>query len=933
MNIPFNENEFAPNLAEGYDDNYVAAMAELQENFLSTGGDAAWRKRKLYHIVDKNEGKTILFNDNRVQDDLNNHAHEWLIILKARQFGVSTKYLIENFDEVLWNPNTWCAIIAHDQRTLETLFSKIRFAWDRLDPSIKDKLPQPRSESKYELYWPELNSRIYVALKCLGGTNQIVHFSEDARIPDSRYAETLETVPKTGRVVRESTPTEINTRFHRDYLDGKKQKNGFVSKFYPWWWGNDYQLPVTTVKESNLSAPELALIENYELTYEQIEWRRWKWKNLEQSDGSNLFPREYPEDDITCLCATTRVGTSKGIVQIKDVEVGSKCDHGIIVNKMYRGKKAVYDVITKNGYCLRATGDHLLAKEDDNFIQVAESNGNRIKLQKPVTADIQHIAKWKGFGGVNHGLRIAQEWGSFIGFFMGDGSFGGDTLDFAFDARDKDLVVYIKDLVLDLFNTDLRLRSSGTKNGGINGRSTNKRYSDIFLNLGMIQRNGEWRGLNDYKRKVCVPECIWRSPKSVIKQFLRFLFEADGWTNPEHRYVKFFSKYLDFMRDVQKLLLVFDIGSRIRPVIRKLNGKEYPGHELVMNVRDSILYMKEIGFFTERKSNGWDLEKKIGKNAKEFHVIDEVVEITPAGVEDVWDLEIDGDPVFGADGLLVHNCFLSSGDAAFDQDYLQWYHGWLQNNAKAKAYVKGYVGEAANGRIIFREGENGPLKIHEPPKAGVEYCAGVDVSMGYETSDWQTIQILRRDNDYQCAEYRIKTDISLFSKDVEFLCKFYNEAFVNPERNSMGEVVIRHLLLNYENSHIYAEDDPIKVRKSRITKYGYWSGVRYKQALVALIQAYLNGDEGFIFSVELIEEMMSYQKHNLRTVSHGTRDVGFSGKKHDDLIMGFGLALEHNRVLPTFHRPKTDYVSIYHAIAKARRKNQRSKRPKNAMCY
>lgn len=266
--------------------------------------DPDWRLNNLYKISDK-DGNEVVYTENKVQSDLSKRAANRVLVLKSRQQGVSTKYEIEGLDSVLWNNNYWVCVIAHHQKTLDILFSKIQFAWDKLDPELKQICGEPKSDNRHELYWRERNSRIYVALEVLGGTNQIVHFSEYALIDEKRISNTLPTVPPNGRVIKESTPFGTGNKFYRDYVAAKAGDTDEQAFFYEWWWSDEYRLPVRTVKEENLSLIERSLIDTHKLDFEQIEWRRREWKNQVQPDGSNLFPQVYPEDDISCFMAST----------------------------------------------------------------------------------------------------------------------------------------------------------------------------------------------------------------------------------------------------------------------------------------------------------------------------------------------------------------------------------------------------------------------------------------------------------------------------------------------------------------------------------------------------------------------------------------------------------------------------------------------------
>lgn len=100
-----------------------------------------WKERMecLYEIVTKKQ-KRLLLLFNEVQKKIVEYIDTgWLyfIILKARQMGVSTFFLIWHLDATMNSPNTNTAIIAHDRESLEKLFRIIKTAYDGCPDTVK----------------------------------------------------------------------------------------------------------------------------------------------------------------------------------------------------------------------------------------------------------------------------------------------------------------------------------------------------------------------------------------------------------------------------------------------------------------------------------------------------------------------------------------------------------------------------------------------------------------------------------------------------------------------------------------------------------------------------------------------------------------------------------------------------------------------------
>jgi hypothetical protein len=105
-------------------DEYIPTQEQLN--------DKLWRLTNLYFITDKS-GQEILFNLNWAQKEL--YEREWhqMLVLKARQLGVTTYFSINFLDDCFWYPNMAAGIIAHRKEDAEDIFKKkVKYAYDRM---------------------------------------------------------------------------------------------------------------------------------------------------------------------------------------------------------------------------------------------------------------------------------------------------------------------------------------------------------------------------------------------------------------------------------------------------------------------------------------------------------------------------------------------------------------------------------------------------------------------------------------------------------------------------------------------------------------------------------------------------------------------------------------------------------------------------------
>lgn len=273
---------------------------EFQKKLLSR----TWRLKNLYHIVDK-WGQNLKLTPNSVQERINQSTSNRKLILKARQFGVSTNELIKMLDFVCFNRNRTACIIAHEDDAIAKLFRIVRYAYENIPEMVKPELSRGGG-SIYELFFPKINSRIYCDLESRGNTMQWLHISEAAFMKDSsKIKSTMQAVPLDGIITIETTPNGLGNYFY----DMWNEKDSTYEKlFYPWYIFPTYRIAcvdkiVRTDEELMLSDKAKKLFK-VDLTDDQIQFRRFKKSELKTSSHDKIrvtFEQEYPEDDVSCF--------------------------------------------------------------------------------------------------------------------------------------------------------------------------------------------------------------------------------------------------------------------------------------------------------------------------------------------------------------------------------------------------------------------------------------------------------------------------------------------------------------------------------------------------------------------------------------------------------------------------------------------------------
>lgn len=284
--------------------------------------DPLWRLTHLYYIVDKN-GQKILFKPNELQDVVNKTPDLRKMILKSRQIGFSTQEILKMLDFTIFGRNRTSCILAHENDAIEKLFRIVQRAYKWMPDDLKPKLDRGGG-SKFEYYFPEINSRIYCDLESRGDTIQKLHVSEFAFMKNaSKVKSTLQAVPLNGEVTIETTANGMGNHFYDMWVDPDQP---YKKMFFPWFMFQAYRMPVG--KPLAYTDEELELINKAKKIYsvdvdqEQIAFRRLKKAELKDNayDTNRVpFEQEYPEDDTTCfLTSGNSVMDSFVIKQLMD---------------------------------------------------------------------------------------------------------------------------------------------------------------------------------------------------------------------------------------------------------------------------------------------------------------------------------------------------------------------------------------------------------------------------------------------------------------------------------------------------------------------------------------------------------------------------------------------------------------------------------------
>ncbi|MBR1004614.1 hypothetical protein ACVMGC_005333 [Bradyrhizobium barranii subsp. barranii] len=248
-------------------------------------------------------GGVVPFKFNPVQRKLHAIIEEQLastgmvriLVLKARQEGVSTYVAGRYYHKTIKKPGFLTAIVAHEKPAVRNLFGLVKRMHDLMPDDMR---PVTGASNAEELKFSNIDSGYLVSVATEDGagrssTAQALHASEAAFWVNlkEQLAALMETVPDLPgtEIIIETTGNQWGDEFHQFWCKALAGENSFLAVFLPWSEDPTYRKAVPD--DFVMSTEEKQLAELHKLDAEQIYWRRCK---IADKGDINYFKREYP---------------------------------------------------------------------------------------------------------------------------------------------------------------------------------------------------------------------------------------------------------------------------------------------------------------------------------------------------------------------------------------------------------------------------------------------------------------------------------------------------------------------------------------------------------------------------------------------------------------------------------------------------------------
>ncbi len=264
-----------------------------------------WRLNNLYTIINK-DGDPVIFQMNYAQHMVyaKSREHSRVIILKSRQQGISTFWLVSFFDDAVWCPFLNLGLMAQGTDEASTLLERTKFLWDTLDDSVKSYIGNNLEKDNTKEFSFSNKSTMFIRVSFRSATLQRLHISEFGKIANQypkRARETktgtLQALGKGNTGVIEST-AEGKNMFKQMWDDsvialhsGEMTPKDFYPVFLSWVNDPDCVIDVdqTIDKEAQDYFDELEKNLNIKLTRQQKNF----WIAQRRELGGDIF-QEYP---------------------------------------------------------------------------------------------------------------------------------------------------------------------------------------------------------------------------------------------------------------------------------------------------------------------------------------------------------------------------------------------------------------------------------------------------------------------------------------------------------------------------------------------------------------------------------------------------------------------------------------------------------------
>lgn len=187
------------------------------------------------------------------------------------------------------------------------------------------------------------------------------------------------------------------------------------------------------------------------------------------------------------------------------------------------------------------------------------------------------------------------------------------------------------------------------------------------------------------------------------------------------------------------------------------------------------------------------------------------------------------------------------------------------------------------------------LLVWELPDPDEDYAIGGDVAEGLENRDRSSFDVVKKSSGEQVAHWFGYLDAELFAQLMAHVGRWYNTAFIGPERNNHGHAVIQKLREVYPHRAIYSEQYLDRDHDDETPKLGWLTTAQSKPVIIEGFKSLLRENASGVRWIGTINELNTY-------VYDARGRMNAQTGCFDDQVMSYAIAQEMRARMPA--RPK-----------------------------
>jgi hypothetical protein len=203
----------------------------------------------------------------------------------------------------------------------------------------------------------------------------------------------------------------------------------------------------------------------------------------------------------------------------------------------------------------------------------------------------------------------------------------------------------------------------------------------------------------------------------------------------------------------------------------------------------------------------------------------------------------------------------------------------------------------------WEDHREGNLSIWESPGFDEKFIIGADVSLGVG-QDYSAAIVLNKDRQVVAVYRDNHVDPAVFGRDLFYLGRYFNNALLAVESNSMGVSTLQKLKeMKYVN--LYYQTQIANLTDEDGVRLGFRTTSASKPAIISNLKNWIDNDELAIWSTDVVNELRDY-------VSDDKGKTNASKGSTDDTVMSLAIAAEVYRThINRLSTSRVGFDSVY----------------------